>query len=38
MSITHSSSQSVVRGGSPVGPQVVSEEKALQKLYLVLNE
>jgi hypothetical protein len=28
----------VVRGGSSSGPQVVSEEKALKKLYKTLNE
>jgi hypothetical protein len=30
-------SQTVVCGGSPVGPQAVSEEKPLQKLYQTLN-
>jgi hypothetical protein len=28
----------VVRGGSPGGPQAVSEEKALPKLYQTLNK
>jgi len=36
--IWSSVSQTVVRGGSPSGPQAVSEEKALQKLYQTLNE
>jgi hypothetical protein len=30
--------QSVVRGSLPGGPQAVSEENALQKFYLSLNE
>jgi hypothetical protein len=30
-------SQTVVRGGLPGGPQGVSEENALQKLYQTLN-
>jgi hypothetical protein len=30
--------QTVVRGGSPGGPQAVSEGKALRKLYQTLNE
>jgi hypothetical protein len=28
----------VVRGGSPAGPQAVSEEHGLQKLYQTLDE
>jgi hypothetical protein len=30
--------QTVVLDGSPGGPQVVSEQKALKKLYQTLNE